>query len=49
MSIHLHTTITKKANDILEELAKTYGTKSRALEKALETLLRVDKVGSCDD
>jgi hypothetical protein len=49
MSIHLHTTITKKANDILEELAKTYGTKSRALEKALETLLRVNKVGSCDD
>jgi hypothetical protein len=49
MSIHLHTTITKKSNDILEELAKTYGTKSRALEKALETLLRVDKVGSCDD
>jgi hypothetical protein len=49
MSVHFHTTITKKANDILEELAKTYGTKSRALEKALETLLRVDKVGSCDD
>jgi len=49
MSVHLHTTITKKANDILEELAKTYGTKSRVLEKALETLLRVDKVGSCND
>ncbi|MEM3769579.1 MAG: hypothetical protein QXG76_00140 [Candidatus Bathyarchaeia archaeon] len=49
MSVHLHTTITRKANDILEELAKTYGTKSRVLEKALETLLRVDKVGSCDD
>ncbi|MEM3463962.1 MAG: hypothetical protein QXL91_03775 [Candidatus Bathyarchaeia archaeon] len=49
MSVHLHTTITRKANEILEELAKTYGTKSRALEKALETLLRVDKVGSCDD
>jgi hypothetical protein len=49
MSIHLHTTITKKTNDILEDLAKTYGTKSRVLEKAVETLLRVDKVGSCDD
>lgn len=49
MSIHLHTTISKKANDILEDLAKTYGTKSRVLEKAVETLLRVDKVGSCDD
>ncbi len=49
MSVHLHTTITRKANDVLEELAKTYGTKSRVLEKALETLLRVDKVGSCDD
>ncbi|MBX5321329.1 MAG: hypothetical protein QHH12_06250 [Candidatus Bathyarchaeota archaeon] len=49
MSIHLHTTISKKTNDVLEELAKTYGTKSRVLEKAVETLLRVDKVGSCDD
>ncbi|MEM3640808.1 MAG: hypothetical protein QXH37_02645 [Candidatus Bathyarchaeia archaeon] len=49
MSIHLHTTITKKASDILEDLVKTYGTKSRVLEKALETLLRVDKIGSCDD
>ncbi len=49
MSIHLHTTITKKTNDMLEELAKTYGTKSRVLEKAVETLLRVDKVGSCED
>lgn len=49
MSIHLHTTISKKTNDILEELAKTYVTKSRVLEKAVETLLRVDKVGSCDD
>ncbi|MEM3536491.1 MAG: hypothetical protein QXF44_01810 [Candidatus Bathyarchaeia archaeon] len=49
MSIHLHTTISKKTNDTLEELAKTYGTKSRVLEKAVETLLRVDKVGSCDD
>jgi hypothetical protein len=49
MSIHLHTTITKKTNDTLEEMAKTYGTKSRVLEKAIETLLRVDKVGSCDD
>jgi hypothetical protein len=49
MSVHLHTTITKKTNDSLDELAKTYGTKSRVLEKAVETLLRVDKVGSCDD
>jgi hypothetical protein len=49
MSIHLHTTITKKTNDILEELAKTYGTKSRVIEQAVETLLRVDKIGSCDD
>jgi len=49
MSIHLHTTITKKTNGILEELAKTYGTKSRVIEQAVETLLRVDKVGSCDD
>jgi hypothetical protein len=30
-------------------LTKTYGTKSRVLEQAIETLLRVDKVGSCDD
>jgi hypothetical protein len=49
MSVHLHTTITKKTNETLEELTKTYGTKSRVLEKAVETLLRVDKVGSCDD
>ena len=49
MSIHLHTTITKKTDNILEELAKTYGTKSRVIEQAVETLLRVDKVGSCDD
>ena len=49
MSIHLHTTITKKTNETLEELAKTYGTKSRVLEQAIETLLRVEKVGSCDD
>lgn len=49
MSTHLHTTITKKTNDILEELAKTYGTKSRVIEQAVETLLRVEKVGSCDD
>jgi len=49
MSVHLHTTITRKTNEILDELAKTYGTKSRVLEKAVETLLRVDKVGSCDD
>ena len=49
MSVHFHTTITKKTDDVLEELAKTYGTKSRVLEKAIETLLRVEKVGSCDD
>jgi hypothetical protein len=49
MSVHLHTTITRKTNETLEELAKTYGTKSRVLEQAVETLLRVDKVGSCDD
>jgi hypothetical protein len=49
MSIHLHTTITKKTDEILEELTKTYGTKSRVLEQAVETLLRVEKVGSCDD
>jgi hypothetical protein len=49
MSVHLHTTITRKTNETLEELAKTYGTKSRVLEQAIETLLRVDKVGSCDD
>jgi hypothetical protein len=49
MSVHLHTTITKKTDDTLEELARTYGTKNRVLEKALETLLRVEKVGSCDD
>jgi hypothetical protein len=49
MSIHLHTTVTKKTNDILDELAKSYGTKSRVIEQAVDTLLRVDKVGSCDD
>jgi len=49
MSVHLHTTITRKTNDLLEELAKTYGTKSRVIEQAVETLLRVEKVGSCDD
>jgi hypothetical protein len=49
MSVHLHTTLTKKTNDILDELAKTYGTKSRVIEQAVETLLRVEKVGSCDD
>jgi hypothetical protein len=49
MSVHLHTTITKKADDVLEQLARTYGTKNRVLEKALETFLRVEKVGSCDD
>jgi antitoxin component of RelBE/YafQ-DinJ toxin-antitoxin module len=49
MSVHLHTTITRKTDEMLEELAKTYGTKSRVLEQAIETLLRVEKVGSCDD
>jgi hypothetical protein len=49
MSVHLHTTITKKTDDVLEQLAKTYGTKNRVIEQALETLLRVEKVGSCDD
>jgi hypothetical protein len=49
MAVHLHTTITKKTNETLEELTKAYGTKSRVLEKAVETLVRVDKVGSCDD
>ena len=49
MSVHLHTTIPRKTDDILEELAKTYGTKSRVIEKALETMLRVEKVGSCED
>jgi hypothetical protein len=49
MSIHLHTTISAKADKILDELAKTYGTKSRVLEQALETFLRVEEVGSCDD
>ena len=49
MSIHLHTTIPVKTHKILEELAKTYGTKSRVLEQALETFLRVEEVGSCED
>jgi hypothetical protein len=49
MSVHLHTTIKKKTNEIIEELAKTYGTKNRVLEQAVETLLRVEKVGSCED
>ena len=49
MSVHLHTTITKKTNEIIEELAKTYGAKNRVLEQAVETLLRVEKVGSCED
>ncbi len=49
MVIHLHTTIKQKTNEIIEELAKTYGTKNRVLEKAVETLLRVEKVGSCED
>lgn len=49
MPVHLHTTIKKKTNEIIEELAKTYGTKNRVLEQAVETLLRVEKVGSCED
>jgi hypothetical protein len=49
MPVHLHTTITKKTNEILEELAKTYGTKNRVLEQAVETFLRVENVGSCED
>ncbi|NWG10582.1 hypothetical protein HXY33_02355, partial [Candidatus Bathyarchaeota archaeon] len=49
MSVHLHTTITKKTNSTLDELAKTYGTKNRVIEQAVETLLRVEKVGSCDE
>jgi hypothetical protein len=49
MSVHLHTTIKKKTNEIIEELAKTYGTKNRVLEQAVETLLRVEKVGSCEN
>jgi hypothetical protein len=49
MPVHLHTTIAKKTDEMLEELAKTYGTKSRVIEKSIETLLRVEKVGSCDD
>jgi len=46
---HLHTTISPKSNEQFEELVKVYGTKSRVIEKAIETLLRVEKVGSCDD
>jgi hypothetical protein len=49
MSVHLHTTITRKTDDLIEELAKTYGTKNRVIEQALETLLRVERVGSCED
>jgi hypothetical protein len=49
MSIHLHTTVSKKTNEMLEELSKTYGTKNRVIEQALETMLRVEKVGSCED
>jgi len=49
MSVHLHTTITKKTDDMLEDLAKSYGTKNRVIEQALETLLRVERVGSCED
>jgi hypothetical protein len=49
VSIHLHTTITKKTNEMLGELSKTYGSKNRVIEQALETMLRVEKVGSCED
>ncbi len=49
MSVHLHTTITKKTDEVIEELTKTYGTKNRVIEQAMETLLRVERVGSCDD
>ena len=49
MSVHLHTTITKKTDEMIEQLAKTYGTKSRVIEQAVETLLRVERVGSCED
>ena len=49
MSVHFHTTIPRKTDELLEQLAKTYGTKSRVLEKAVETLLSVEKVGSCED
>lgn len=49
MSVHLHTTITKKTDDMLDQLTKNYGTKNRVIEQALETLLRVERVGSCDD
>ena len=49
MSIHLHTTITRKTDEMLEELAKTYGTKSHVIQQAIETMLRVEKVGSCED
>lgn len=49
MSVHLHTTITRKTDEMLEELAKTYGTKSHVIEQAIETMLRVEKVGSCED
>jgi len=49
MSVHLHTTIPQKTDRILTELAKTHGTKSRVLEKALETFVRVEEVGSCDE
>jgi hypothetical protein len=34
---------------MIEQLAKTYGTKSRVIEQAVETLLRVERVGSCED
>ena len=47
--MHLHTTIPRKTDKILVELSKTYGTKSRVLEQALETFLRVKEVGSCED
>ncbi|MFX1562297.1 MAG: hypothetical protein ACFFDP_03205, partial [Promethearchaeota archaeon] len=49
MSVHIHTTIPKKSGEILDQLAATHGSKSHVIEKALETMLRVEKVGSCED
>lgn len=49
MPVHLHTTIPQKTDKILEELAKTHGTKSCVIEKALETFVRVEEIGSCDE
>jgi len=43
MPVHLHTTIPQKTDKILEELAKTHGTKSCVIEKALETFVELRK------